>query len=476
MTRGVSVDALALAARGPFVLVSPRPETLWFSRRRPRGADGFDHMVRRSLLIAALLFPWVPPVASGQAGPPVLELRDLVAEAIERNPELAALRAGHVAAGVKPDTERFLMPPMVEGQAVEWPINSWNPRNAQWMVMLQQEFPGRGKRALRADVMAREAAVAGNDVAVRTREVIAEVKRSWTDYVLAASSLAIYEESLALLRQVADLAEVKYGTGRGTQQDLHKALLDMARLYDRRVMANEQAGMAAARLNALVGRPPDAPLGRPGSDALPGALPDSSSLQRAALDQHPELQGMVLETKVAEASVALARAERRPDFFVQGGYMVTPYMPDALTARIGISWPGAPWARKRLGAVERAAQADVDTTRARQQAAANRVRLMVHEAFLKVTSAEERAALLALSVLPQTEHTLEMTRVAYQSDRGDFMSFLDTQRMLLDMRLEHRRAIAERDRALAELELAVGTDLATVASSIGPAPVLEREP
>ena len=60
--------------------------TLWFSKMAPtRGADGFDHMVRRTLLIAALLLPWVPSVASGQAGPPDLELRDLVAEAIERN-------------------------------------------------------------------------------------------------------------------------------------------------------------------------------------------------------------------------------------------------------------------------------------------------------------------------------------------------------------------------------------------------------
>ena len=431
-------------------------------------------MVRRSIVIGALISSSLPSLAVAQAGPPAVQLGGLIREALESNPDLVALRARHAAARLKPETERFLMPPMVEGQAVEWPVNSWNPRNAQWMVMLQQDLPGRGKRSLRADVMSREAAVAGNDVDVKAREVIGQLKQSWAEYTLAVSSLTIYDEALGVLRQAADLAEVKYATGRGMQQDLHKVLLDMSRLYERKVMASEQARMAEARLNALVGRPQGTELGSAAESDGALALPGSDALQRAALEQHPELRGLALEIETAQASVAVARAERKPDFFIQGGYMVMPYMPDSLTARVGVTWPGAPWVRKRLDAVDRAAQADVESARARQQAAANRIRLMVHEAWLKVKSAEEREALLRTSVLPQTEHTLEMTRLAYQGDRGDFMSFLDTQRMLIEMRLEHRRVLSDRDRALAELELAVGVDLTSIAPTAAGGLVLAR--
>jgi outer membrane protein TolC len=432
-------------------------------------------MARPSVLFVLLVISWGSGVTSAQPPPAEVRLGDLVAEALASNPDLVTLKARHASAQLKPDTERFLMPPMAEGQAAEWPINTANPRNARWMAMLQQEIPGRGKRALRAEVMAREASVAGNDVDVKAREILAQLKQSFADYTLAVSSLTLYDDALAVLRQAADQAELKYAAGSGMQQDLHKTLLDMAGLYERKVMANEQARMAEARLNALVGRPPGTPLGRPAASDWPTSLPDSEALQRAALERHPELRGTALEAETARASVALARAERRPDFFVQGGYMAMPYMPDAVTVRVGVSWPGAPWARKRLEALERAAEADVEVARARQAAVANRVRLMVHEAFLKVKSAEERAALLRTSVLPQTEHTLEMTRLAYQNDRGDFMSFLDTQRLLLVMRLEYERSLADRDRALAELELAVGADLSDlVVPGTGPGLVLGR--
>lgn len=436
---------------------------------------GSIDMVRRMALAGAILASGLLRPASAQtAGPPPVRLADLVAEATASNPDLVALRARHASAQLKPETERFLMPPMVEGQVVQWPNNTVNPRSVLWMAMLQQDIPGRGKRALRADVMAREAAVAGNDVDVRAREVVEQVKQAFADYRLATSSLSLYDDALAVVRQVADLAEVKYASGKGMQQDLHKTLLDMAAIYERKIGVSEEARLAVARLNALLGRAPDAPIGPPAEPDRPALVPDSATLQAAAIEAHPELRGLALEAETAEAAVALARAERRPDFLVQGGYMVMPFMPDAFTVRAGVSWPGAPWARKRLDAVERAARAEVETVRARKQGAATRVRLMVHEAFVKLKAAEERAGLIRTSVLPQTEHTLEMTRVAYQSERGDFMSFLDTERMLLDMRLEYERTLAQRDRALAELELAIGTDLSTIVPRAGTGLALAR--
>ena len=43
------------------------------------------------------------------------------------------------------------------------------------------------------------------------------------------------------------------------------------------------------------------------------------------------------------------------------------------------------------------------------------------------------------------------------------MAFIDTQRMLLDLQLQYRQTLADRDKALAQLELAVGIDLAALA-------------
>jgi len=60
---------------------------------------------------------------------------------------------------------------------------------------------------------------------------------------------------------VADAAEARYAAGRGAQQDVLKAVVEMARLRELAVMATEQAWMAEARLNTWLGGGVDAPIG-----------------------------------------------------------------------------------------------------------------------------------------------------------------------------------------------------------------------
>ena len=95
-------------------------------------------------------------------GPP-LTLRGAVDEALQRNPSLIVLRAQFEAARHRPAQERYLAPPSFEAQIWQWPVTTLNPLNTNmYMFTVQQELPGRGKRALRA-------AVAEKDVVHRRR-------------------------------------------------------------------------------------------------------------------------------------------------------------------------------------------------------------------------------------------------------------------------------------------------------------------
>jgi outer membrane protein TolC len=139
--------------------------------------------------------------------------------------------------------------------------------------------------------------------------------------------------------------------------------------------------------------------------------------------------------------------------------MLMPRHAGAWTASAGITWPNAPWSRGRLDAKKAEATAEVEAARARQQAMESQVRLAVQEAYVRATSAQERAALLRTSVLPQSEQTLEVSRIAYQADRVDFLALIDNQRMLLEAQLGYYRALSDREQAMADLERATGRDL-----------------
>lgn len=402
-------------------------------------------------------------------GPP-LTLAAALNEALERNPELVALRQEFEAARQRPGQERFLEAPSFEAQIWQWPFNTLNPLNTNmYMFTFNQDLPGRGKRALRQAVAEKDAAMASNDVAVRAREVIGRIKRAYADLFVSRKAIEIHLASVGLLRQLADASAARYETGRISQQDVLKAILEVSKLHDDLVMLDERVQMAQAQFNTLLNRSPEAPIGPLGAPFERALLPATDELQRLAIDRQPELRAAQLAIERAEAALAVVTGDYKPDFFVGGGYMLMPRDHDAWTATIGVSWPNAPWSRGKLDARKAEATAEIEAARARRRAVENQVRLAVQEAYIRVKTAEQRAVLFRTTIVPQSEQTFEVSRVAYETDRIDFQALLDNQRAVLDAELAYYVALSDFEQAMADLERAVGVDIpvATIASLEG---------
>jgi outer membrane protein TolC len=415
--------------------------------------------ISAALAIAATLM-------AGSAGAQTVDrpftLQAALDEALARNPELIALRMELDVLRQRPAQERWLMPPMLEAQIWQWPIDTLNPaRTGMYMLMAQQDLPGRGKRAAREQVAQKDVELGAVRIAVQAREVVAAVKRAYADLYVSRKAIAIAVHHVDLLRELADSSEARYAAGRISQQDVLKAVVEISRLREELVGLDERARMAEARLNSLLARPPDEPIGAladPDRRALTIAPAD---LQRIALERQPDLRLAAIEIEKAEAELARVDREYRPDFFVKGGYMVMPGERDAWTAGVGITWPTAPWSRGRLDAAAAEARAALAAARARREAAENVVRLAVHEAWIRVKAAERRAELLSTSIVPQSDHTLEVSRAAYQSERASFLDLLENERALFDAELGYHRALADLEQARADLERASGLDLAS---------------
>jgi cobalt-zinc-cadmium efflux system outer membrane protein len=443
-------------------------------------AGGFMRpAVRRAFAIAAVLISRGVLVAAGSLdavealqyeigslstprvyeGPP-LTLAGATNEALTKNPDLVALRQQIQVMRQRPAQERGFAAPMAEATIWQWPINTLNPANTNmYMFMLGQDIPGHGKRALRAAVGEKDIALAATDVAVRARQVVNDVRQAYASLFIARKAIDVHIASVDLLRQIADVSEAKYTTGRISQQDVLKPVLELSRLHNGVLMFEEHAAIAAARLNVLRDRPPDAAIGpllEPSEDA---SLPAVADLQRTALELQPALQRARLEIERAEAELAVSKRDDKPDFSVQAGYMLMPGMTDAWMGRIGVTWPNAPWARGNLDARVAEQTAAVETAKARERAMENTVRLAVQEAYARATSALNRAALLRTTIVPQSRQTLEVSRVAYQTDRVDFQALIDNERTLIDSQLDYYRALTEFEQAVGDLEQAVGTAL-----------------
>ncbi len=394
---------------------------------------------------------------------PSLTIQAAIEEALQKNPDLIALRQQIDVSRQRPAQQRGLNPPMAEVTAWQWPINSLNPWNTNmYMFMVSQEIPGRGKRDLRAAIAVKDVALAESDVAIRARQVVNEIKQAYASLFVARKAIDVHLASIDLLGQIADVSQAKYATGRISQHDVLKSVVEISKHHDDLLMFDEQAAVAAARLNVLLDRAPETPIGPLTEPPEQKMLPAAADLQRLAIDHQPELQRARIEIERAEAELASAKREYKPDFTVQGGYMVTPNQTDAFLARVGVSWPRAPWSRGRVDAHVAEQTAAVEAARARERGMENLLRLAVQEAYVHAQSAQARAALLRTTILPQSQQTLEVSRIGYQTDRVDFQAVIDSERMLLDAQLGYVRALSEFDQAMADLERFVGTELTTV--------------
>ena len=384
---------------------------------------------------------------------PALSLEAALAEALDRNPELIALRRQFEAARERPAQERFLTAPTFEAQIWQWPIDTLNPTNTNmYMFMVSQDIPGPGKRRLREAVVQKDVELAETDIAVRARDVVDRVKRAYAELFLARKAIEVHHASVDLLRQLADVAQAKYTTGRISQQDVLKAVVELSRIHDHLIKLDEQAQLAEAELNTLLDRPPGAAVGPLADPRERVLLPSSETLQQLALQHQPELTMARLGAERADAQLAVVNREYKPDFFATGGYMLMPKDRDAWMAKVGVTWPNAPWSRGRLDARRAEATAEIIAAQARVRAIESALRLAVQQAYVRVKSAEQRAALLRTTIVPQSEQTLEVSRVAYQTDRVDFLAIIVNERVRLDAQLDYYRALADLEQALAELE------------------------
>ena len=409
----------------------------------------------RIVLIGALAIG--APAISGAEQPasPALTLTGAIREALVANPELVALRRDYDAARAAVPASRFLDPPMFETQIWGWPVTTVNPAMVDmYMFMAEQQLPGMGKRAARELVADREAEMSRRQIAVRANDILNDVKQTYVELLLARATVALYEQQTPVLRDIADAATLRFASGHAGQHDTVKSVVELARLQADAIEWRERARRAETRLTTLLGRGPESAL--PTLASADAEIPDMSTAESAAAQRHPEVQMALATTAREAAELARLRGERKPDFVVGGGYMLQPGGAGAWTARGGISWPNAPWSRGKLTTEIAVQEKRLDAARAHQDATVALVRQSAREAIVRFEAARQRVELLEAAVMPHVEHDFDVARASYAAGRAEFADLLESERALLTTRMDVIAARAGVQRAIADVELAVG--------------------
>jgi cobalt-zinc-cadmium efflux system outer membrane protein len=425
--------------------------------------------MRWLILLAMLVMPaWGAraEVVGEGAAPTDDLLQALVAEALDRSEELAALRSRIEAAEAMVRPAGALPDPMAMVGLSNIPVGSGlqvdQDMMSSVMLSLSQEVPPGSRRRLMREAQGDEAAMMRAQVEDTRNDIVRRVKRAYIDAQYREAALSVAERNREVAKEMLATAEALYATGKAMQQDVFQAQVRVSQMVDMVVMQRREREAAATRLNRLLYRPTDQPLPALPPLAMRPLGADPEALRARALEANPSLRAMEIGVERSQKEEGVAASMIEPHLTFSFSYMIRQQMAmnpdsgnDMWSASVGMNLP---WFRRR-DTVDREVEAAQAMRRAMEsevQAMRNELPAMAEEMLIDIARTEEQLALLETGLMPQAEGAYAASRASYATGKGELLDLLDNQMNLYTLELQRAMLLAERERALAELEYVVG--------------------
>lgn len=389
------------------------------------------------------------------------DLNRLIQEALEHNPEIIAAQKRVNAAKARISQARSLEDPTIRAGSYDMsnsPINvNGQTEMLQQRYGVSQKIPFPGKLRLRGEVAAEETNMTEKEFQAKILEITALVKSGFYELYYINSAIDVTEENRNLLRKFAKIAETKYSVGKATQRDVLAAQVELSTLANNVIVLNKEKESIIAQLNILLDRPTQATIGKPRQFEKRPFKYLLSDLENLAMNNRPELKKFDHAVKRNEANLNLSKKDYYyADFEPMVEYMQEDKRSDTWASSISVN---VPWLWPKNRAKVKESKEDLSAAKSDYRAAGNKTLFEVKDYFVRIRSAESTINLYATGVIPQSEQSLKAAQSGYESDRVDFLSLIDSQRILLNSKLLYCRALTDFEQMLAKLESAVGMPL-----------------
>lgn len=393
--------------------------------------------------------------AAEPALPDPLKLSDALTIAREHRAEIAAAKARAYAASRRPAVVSGLEDPEIAPSLDHLPFML---DGANFSVSIQQRFPLSGVLGFKGRAAEAEAA-----------RVAAEARRVGLDVELDAAAAffmvhekrgmgRVLDEQRALAKQVVDSATARYASGNGSQAEVLRAEMELARLgAASRANAAEVRG-AEAMLEVSLGRAPSG--GVPALDVAiaTGAPTGTGEAMKRSLEARPELAAGRAEIDRADAETRTMRAMAAPMMMVRTGPAYTMTEGAGWMLMVGVSVPL--WFGKYKAGIDEA-DAMAEMARADLTAMQRMVAGDAAQARERVMAARERYLSLRDDVLPRATRAVQPTLAAYASGQVPLVSVVEAVNALWMAQGELVMAEAELGLAWARLDRALGVQRGT---------------
>lgn len=395
-----------------------------------------------------------------------LPLERLIEQVLARNPTIAQMTAAYQAAQARFPQVISLDDPMLDFGVGPATIGA-DDVNFAYRVQISQRYPWPGKRALRGENALALASAAGHDIDDARLQLVESTRAVFYDYYLVARALEVNDEANRLLKEFHKNALERFSNNLAPEQDLRQAEVEIGRTRERRLTLERMRRVALARVNTLLHLPTGSPLPPPPAKLAPagpaGSLPELDDLQSRAVGARPDLKALADRIAAEEAALALAWKEYFPD--VQPFFMWDRFMGNRdveMAPQIGMQL-NLPVRKERRAAALAEASARIAERQAELARLIDQVNFEVEEAYQQVLESERAVKLYDETILKAADQNVKAALTAYTTGKTPFLSLLDAERKLVELRDRYYETSADVYRRRATLERVTGGSFAPVA-------------
>jgi cobalt-zinc-cadmium efflux system outer membrane protein len=383
-----------------------------------------------------------------------LTLEQALRLASETNPnvrakefELKAVGAGEITAGLRPNPTANFLAEQFGGAS--------SASQTQYTINIGQPIELGGKRQRRIDSASAQTKVTTHELADLRRQIDFQVKKTFTDILVAKDALALSDQNLSALDELEKIQRIR--AEKGDLSGLELLRIQVQRFAFVRDAADARQALRAAKigLRSLVGADKVTDdFDVTGSLALRQSSYTQSELYRRALDARPDIRAAEAARNKARADINLAKANAWWDVTPQIEYQRIG--PDN-TIGFGFGLPLRIFDRNQ-GEIART-QADALRVDAVRDAVVVRALAEVDTASAAVDTERGKVEVLRDTYLPKAKQARETVEFAYRRGGVSLLDYLDAQRTYRETALQYLQALGNYQTAIYLLEAAVGAPL-----------------
>lgn len=397
-----------------------------------------------NILIGIITFAGAAAAASADP----LTLHEAISIARAQNPEHARLEAEQRALSAR---KRQAYAPASPVLGLESP--GPDVRGLTYTVSQSLGFPGKaGADAKTLEFQARKLA---NELEVQDQETARAVKSAFCQLWLSSERLRLDEQQRASYEKILKIAERRSVSETTSEVELLILETALEGVDNERTDDESLKEKTSARLNLLLGRPPDLPfeIQPPAMPAYPFS-PDLPLLRETLEAHNPALKAESSELQAAGAGLKSARLKALPDFVLTGGYVTRPvFFIGSLSLTLPLYYPFS----EREGI--KAARGLVEARGAGKRAVEKRLLEALGDQTSALKALGVKLDRYKTKILPLSERAFSVALRNYGYGKIDFSTLKASADTWFNSQEEFTSLLADYAGGMAELEFIVGAPL-----------------